>query len=343
MARFRDVCPQVDLPKMEEGILRFWRETDVFGKTQAQTADGPRFVFYEGPPTANGRPGIHHVLARAFKDIFPRYKTMRGYFVSRKGGWDTHGLPVELEVEKKLGLTGGKKAIEEFGVTEFNRLCRQSVFDYVEDWEKLTERMGYWVDLPTAYRTYTNDYVESLWWILKQYWDRGLIYKGYKVVPYCPRCGTPLSSHELALGYQEGTKDPSVYVKFPLKDQPGVYLLVWTTTPWTLPGNVAVAVGEDIDYVLVDFRGDRMWLAEARMGPVFGEHAGEASVLRLAKGRDLLGLHYKPLYTFLPVDQDYCYVIAGDFVSTEDGTGIVHIEPAFGADDLAVGQEYNLP
>ena len=276
MPRFTDVAPQVNLPEMEKGILAFWKQADVFKQTMEQTRDGPRYVFYEGPPTANGRPGIHHVLARAFKDIFPRYRTMRGYYVSRKGGWDTHGLPVELEVERKLGFSG-KKAIEDYGVTEFNRLCRQSVFDYVDDWEKLTERMGYWVDLPTAYRTLTNDYVESLWWILKQFWDRGLIYQGYKVVPYCPRCGTPLSSHELALGYQEGTKDPSIFVKFPLKDQPGVYLLVWTTTPWTLPGNVAVAVGEEIDYVMVQHGDDKLWLAEALVGKVF---RGGQSVLR---------------------------------------------------------------
>ncbi len=342
MGKFKEVSPQVNLPAMEQGMLEFWHRADVFRQTIAQTQDGPRYVFYEGPPTANGRPGIHHVLARAFKDIFPRYKTMQGYFVSRKGGWDTHGLPVELEIEKKLGFNG-KKAIEDYGVAEFNRRCRQSVFDYVEEWEKLTERMGYWVDLPTAYVTLTNDYVESLWWILKQYWDRGLIYQGYKVVPYCPRCGTPLSSHELAQGYQEGTKDPSVYVKFPLKDQPGVYLLVWTTTPWTLPGNVAVAVGEDLDYVLVQHEDDKLWLAEALLSQVFGEHVAHVEVLRRVKGRELLGLHYRPLYTFLPVTEDYCYIVPGDFVSTEDGTGLVHIAPAFGADDMEVGRKFNLP
>jgi isoleucyl-tRNA synthetase len=342
MTKFHHVTPQVDLPALEQDVLRFWQEADVFGQSQRQTADGPRYVFFEGPPTANGRPGIHHVLARAFKDIFPRYKTMRGFYVSRKGGWDTHGLPVELEVEKKLGFSG-KKAIEEYGVAPFIQKCRQSVYDYVDEWEKLTARMGFWVDLPTAYWTLTNDYVESLWWILKQYWDRGLIYQGYKVVPYCPRCGTPLSSHELAQGYQEGTKDPSIYVKFPLRDQPGVYLLVWTTTPWTLPGNVAVAAGEEVDYVLVQHGEDKLWLAAALLGQVFGEHADHVTVLRRATGRELLGWHYRPLYTFLPVAQDYCYVISGDFVSTEDGTGLVHIAPAFGADDMAVGQKYNLP
>ncbi len=342
MPKFRDVSPQVNLPEMEQGVLKSWQDADVFARVQAQTADGPRYVFYEGPPTANGRPGIHHVLARAFKDIFPRYKTMQGYFVSRKGGWDTHGLPVELEVEKKLGFSG-KKAIEAYGVAPFIQKCRQSVYEYVEDWEKLTARMGFWVDLPTAYWTLTNDYIESLWWILKQYWERGLIYQGYKVVPYCPRCGTPLSSHELAQGYKEGTVDPSVYVRFPLRNRPGEYLLVWTTTPWTLPGNVAVAVGEDVDYALVEVGEDKLWLAEALIGAVFAEHAKHVEVLRRVKGREMLGWHYQPLYTFLPVLEDYCYIIPGDFVSTEDGTGLVHIAPAFGADDMAVGQKFGLP
>jgi len=342
MSRFKDVSPQVDLPRMEQEVLQFWKSAGVFQKTIEQTRDAPCYVFYEGPPTANGRPGIHHVLARAFKDIFPRYKTMRGYFVSRKGGWDTHGLPVELEVERKLGFTA-KKSIEDFGIAAFNQKCRQSVFEYVEEWERMTERIGYWVDLPAAYWTLTNDYVESLWWILKQFWDRGLIYRGHKVVPYCPRCGTPLSSAELALGYREGTQDPSVYVKFPLRDHSGEYFLVWTTTPWTLPGNVALAVGEDIEYVLVQDGDDKLWLAEARLKAVSGDHEAHVTVLRRAKGRELLGWHYKPLYNFVPVESDYCYVIPGDFVSTEDGTGIVHIAPAFGADDLAAGQKHSLP
>jgi isoleucyl-tRNA synthetase len=342
MPRFSDVSSQVNLPAVEQRVLRFWQEADVFHHTISQTSDGPRFVFFEGPPTANGRPGIHHVLARVFKDIFPRYKTMRGYHVLRKGGWDTHGLPVELEVERQLGFSG-KKSIEDYGIVPFNKKCRESVFRYVEEWERMTQRIGYWVDLPSAYITLTSDYVESLWWILKQYWERGLIYQGYKVVPYCPRCGTPLSSHELAQGYQEGTRDPSIYVKFALIDQPGTYFLVWTTTPWTLPGNVAIAVGKDIDYVLVQQGDDRLWLAEALLAPVLGVEPAQATVLKRVKGRELLGLHYQPLYAYLPVDRDYCYVIAGDFVSTEDGTGLVHIAPAFGADDLAAGQEYGLP
>ncbi len=340
--RFTPVPAHVHFPSLEEKILKFWKENDIFMRSVRNREGAQPWVFYEGPPTANGLPHIGHALTRAVKDAFPRYQTMKGRFVWRKGGWDTHGLPVELEVEKMLGFSG-KQAIEEYGITPFIQMCRQSVYEYVDEWEKLTARMGFWVDLPTAYWTLTNDYIESLWWILKQYWERGLIYQGYKVVPYCPRCGTPLSSHELAQGYQEGTKDPSIYVKFPLRDQPGVYLLVWTTTPWTLPGNVAVAVGEDVDYVLVQHGDDRLWLAEALMGKVFEEHADHVAVLRRAKGRELLGWHYRPLYTFLPVTQDYCYVISGDFVSTEEGTGLVHIAPAFGADDLAVGQKYGLP
>ena len=207
--QFKDVKPSVSYPEMEEQILKLWRERNVFQRSMSEREGGPEYVFYEGPPTANGRPGIHHVLARAFKDIFPRYKTMQGYYVQRRGGWDTHGLPVEIEVEKRLGLSG-KKQIEEYGIAEFNRLCRQSTMDYIEEWERLTERMAFWVDLKTAYVTFHNEYVESLWWILKQFWDKGLLFQGYKIVPYCPRCGTPLSSHELSLGYKEGTIDPSV-------------------------------------------------------------------------------------------------------------------------------------
>ena len=253
---FKDVKPSVNYPEMEEKILQLWRDLNVFHRSMEEREGGPEYVFYEGPPTANGRPGIHHVLARSFKDIFPRYKTMQGYYVPRRGGWDTHGLPVEIEVEKRLGITG-KQQIEAFGVEEFNRLCRASAQEYISEWEQLTERMAFWVDLETAYVTFHNDYIESLWWILQQFWNKTLLYEGYKVVPYCPRCGTPVSSHELSLGYKEGTVDPSAYVKFPVKDQPGTYLLAWTTTPWTLPGNVALAVGPDLDYVQVrDKSGD---------------------------------------------------------------------------------------
>ncbi len=341
---FEPVSSSVSFPELEEKILALWREQNAFHKSVEQRRNGPRYVFYEGPPTANGRPGAHHVLARVFKDLFPRYKTMRGYYVLRKGGWDTHGLPVELEVERELGLTS-KKAIEDYGIERFNQRCRESVFRYVEDWERMTERIGFWIDMEHAYVTLHNEYIESLWWILKQFWERDLIYQGYKVVPYCPRCGTPLSSHELALGYKEGTQDPSIYVKFPLKDRPGTYFLVWTTTPWTLPGNVALAVGPDIAYVEVEHeteegQKERLILAEARLDVLDGAY----QIVRRMKGKALLGKHYQPLYTFLPVEgMDYAYVVEGDFVSTEEGTGIVHIAPAFGADDMEVAQEYGLP
>ncbi|MCC6166280.1 MAG: isoleucine--tRNA ligase [Caldilineaceae bacterium] len=340
MPAFRDVKSSVNYPEMEEKLLQLWRERDVFQRSMAERAGGPEYVFFEGPPTANGRPGIHHVLARAFKDIFPRYKTMQGYYVQRRGGWDTHGLPVEIEVEKQLGLSG-KQQIEAYGVEEFNRRCRASVMDYIAEWEKLTERMAFWVDLPTAYVTYHNEYVESLWWILKQFWDRDLLYQGYKVVPYCPRCGTPLSSHEVSQGYEEGTIDPSVYVKFAVTGEPDTYFLAWTTTPWTLPGNVALAVGPNVDYVQVrDVSGDLLYMAEALVGTVL---TPGYEVRARMKGRDLVGKHYTPLYRFLPVSQDYAYVVAADFVSTDDGTGIVHIAPAFGADDMEVGRRHNLP
>jgi len=335
---FREVSTQVNFPKMEKGILKFWREHDIFAKTQALRKDAPRWVFYEGPPTANGKPHAGHVLPRIMKDLFPRYRTMKGNFVLRKGGWDTQGLPVELEVEKELGLNS-KADIEAFGVEAFNETCRENVWKYVREWEDLTERIGVWIDLENAYITYTRDYIESLWWIIKRLWDEGLVYQGYKVVPYCARCGTSLSSHEVSQGYED-VEDPSIFVKFPLRDEPGTYFLVWTTTPWTLPGNVALAVHPHVDYAVVKQGDDTLILAKALL-----EHAlrGEYEVVRTVKGRDLLGKHYRPLFTFLPVSQDYCYVVGADFVTTDEGTGIVHIAPAFGADDLDVGKEYGLP
>ncbi len=343
--KFSEVKASVSYPAMEERVLELWRARNVFHRSVEERAGGPAFVFHEGPPTANGRPGIHHVLARAFKDIFPRYKTMQGYHVLRRGGWDTHGLPVEIEVEKQLGLSG-KQQIEEYGVAAFNARCRTSAMEYIKDWERLTERMAYWVDLDTAYVTFHNEYIESLWWILKQFWDRNLLYQGYKVVPYCPRCGTPLSSHELSLGYKEGTVDPSVFVKFKVKDtQPGKdeYLLAWTTTPWTLPGNVALAVGANVEYVTVREADSTVLTLAAALAPTVLKPG--YTVLQTRKGSELAGIHYEPLYNFMPVaaDQDYAYVVTADFVSTEDGTGIVHIAPAFGADDMEVGRKHNLP
>ncbi|MFZ6019835.1 MAG: class I tRNA ligase family protein, partial [Chloroflexota bacterium] len=245
---FRPVSPKLNIVLMEEGVLRFWKKNQIFRKSLEQREGCPEYVFYEGPPTANGKPGVHHVLARAFKDVFPRYKTMQGFHVNRRGGWDTHGLPVEIEVEKKLGFTN-KQQIEDFGIARFNELCRESAFSYIQEWEKLTDRIAFWVDLETAYITYTNDYIESVWWILKNFWDKGLLYQGFKVVPYCPRCGTPLSDHEVAQGYDEAT-DPSVFIRLPLVDEPDTSLLVWTTTPWTLPANVAVAAHPEETYVV---------------------------------------------------------------------------------------------
>ena len=337
---FKDVPSKVDFPEMEERILRFWRDNDIFRKSLELRADAPRFVFYEGPPTANGLPGIHHALGRIYKDTIPRYQTMKGKYVLRKGGWDTHGLPVEIEVERELGFTGrGKQAIEEYGVAEFNAKCKESVFRYVKEWKALSERIGFWIDMDDPYVTLTTGYIESVWWILKQIWDKGLLYKGFKVVPYCPRCGTPLSDHEVAQGYRE-TEDPSIYVKFPLRDEPGVYFLVWTTTPWTLPGNVALAVHPDVEYVLVQQDEEKLILAKDLLEKAL---RGKYTVLKSLKAKELVGKHYQPLYTFLPVEQDYCYVIAADFVTTTDGTGIVHMAPAFGADDMEVGRKHKLP
>ena len=344
---FKPVSPKLNVTLVEEEVLRFWKAHGIFHKTEEQRQGRPEYVFYEGPPTANGRPGVHHVLARAFKDIFPRYKVMQGFHVSRRGGWDTHGLPVEIEVEKRLGFTS-KGQIEEYGIGPFNDLCRKSAFDYISDWEKLTERIAFWVDLERAYVTFTSDYVESIWWILKNLWDRDLLYQGYKVVPYCPRCGTPLSDHEVAQGYEEGTVDPSVFVRLPLVDDKGTALLVWTTTPWTLPANVAVAAHPDVDYVIVEHDlpeggTEKLILAKALLEKVFREDMDHVRVFETFKGKKLKGVRYQPLFTFLPTDKPAHYVVMGDFVTTGDGTGLVHIAPAFGADDMNVAMEYDLP
>ncbi|MBK6646598.1 MAG: isoleucine--tRNA ligase [Anaerolineales bacterium] len=340
---FKAVNPKLDVPSMEDSVLKFWKKQEIFKKTVEQRQGKPEYVFYEGPPTANGRPGVHHVLARAFKDMFPRYKIMRGYHISRRGGWDTHGLPVEIEVEKQLGFTN-KQQIEEYGIDKFNELCKKSVFTYIQEWEKLTERIGFWVDLETAYVTYTNDYIESVWWILKNFWEKDLLFKGYKIVPYCPRCGTPLSDHEVALGYDDA-EDPSVFVRFPLADKPDTSFLVWTTTPWTLPANVAIAAHPEVDYVTVerDNNGvsEKLILAKSLLEKVFrGE---EVKVLDTFKGKKLKGVKYKPLFTFVTLDKPAHFVVMGDFVTTEDGTGLVHQAPAFGAEDMEMAKQYDLP
>ncbi len=335
---FAEVSTRAGFPEMELEVLRFWKERDIFHKSLTQREGRPPFVFYEGPPTANNPPGIHHVLSRALKDLFPRYKTMRGYYVERKAGWDTHGLPVEIEVEKQLKFTG-KQDIEKFGVEAFNKLCRESVFKYIDQFADVTERMGYWVDLDKAYRTLDTTYMETVWWILKQFWDKQLLYQGFKVVPYCPRDQTPLSSHELGLGYRDDVEDPSVYVKFELEDEPKTFFLAWTTTPWTLPGNVALAVGLDIPYVRVRQGAERYILAKARLSVLQGEYQVEADV----DAKILLGKRYKPLYEYLIPDKPAFFVVDADFVSTEDGTGIVHTAAAYGVDDLDLSLKKGIP
>lgn len=340
---FKPVSSKLDIQALEEGVLTFWKAHDVFHQSMENRADGPEFVFFEGPPTANGRPGVHHVLARVFKDMFPRYKAMQGFHVSRRGGWDTHGLPVEIEVEKRLEFSN-KQEIEDFGIANFNELCRKSVFTYIQEWEKLTDRIGFWVDLDEAYITYKNEYIESVWWLLKSIWDKGLLYQGFKVVPYCPRCGTPLSDHEVAQGYSKAV-DPSLFVRMPMVDEENTSLLVWTTTPWTLPGNVAVAANPDIDYVKVAVgEGDEeefLILAQSLSEQVLGDQP--YSVVKTFKGKQLNGKKYHPLFTFLPVEKDAHYIVMADFVTTEDGTGLVHIAPAFGADDMQMAIDYDLP
>ncbi len=336
---FSKVDTRYDGPALEQHILEFWREQAVFEKSLQQSSGRPLFTFNEGPPTANGKPGIHHILARSFKDIYPRYKTMQGFHVPRKAGWDTHGLPVEHEIEKELGIFDKKEIEKAVGVAEFTRRCRESVMRYISDWEAMTERMGFWVDLDQAYYTLDNQYIESVWHLLKEIWDRGLIYQDYKVVPYDPRIGATLSSHEVAQGYRE-TVDPSVTVRFRLTDEDASFL-VWTTTPWTLPSNLALAVGEDIEYDYVELAGETLILAKALIPSVLGEE--NFKLVKTVKGRDLVGRHYHRLFDYLDAPGDICRILSADFVSTEDGTGIVHIAPAYGVDDLALGQAHDLP
>jgi isoleucyl-tRNA synthetase len=343
---FKEVTGRYDGPAIESQVLEFWRDQDVFERSLEMSRDRPLFTFNEGPPTANGKPGIHHVLARSFKDVYPRYKTMRGYHVPRKAGWDTHGLPVEHEVEKHLKNEGriesyDKQEIEEkVGIAEFTRLCRESVMTYIADWEKMTERMGFWVNLDEAYYTLHNSFIESVWHLLKTIWDKDLIYRGYKVVPYDPRIGATLSSHELAQGYRD-VEDPSIYVRFPVDGEDDTYFLVWTTTPWTLPANLLLAVHDDIDYVFVEADGQTLILAEALLDDVMRDV--DYSVVKRCKGADLVGIRYTRLFDFLEVDGDAFRVVSADFVSTESGTGIVHTAPAYGVDDLALGQQHGLP
>ena len=336
---FQEVAARYDGPTLEKDVLAFWRREQVFQKTLEHTHGRPPFVFYEGPPTANGRPGIHHVLARTFKDLYPRYKTMRGFHCDRKAGWDCHGLPVEHEVEKSLQIFDKREIEKRIGIAEFVRLCRESVMRYVGDWEAMTERMGFWVDLEHAYLTLDNSYIESVWSLLKTLWDRGLIYQGYKVVPYDPRIGATLSSHEVAQGYRE-VEDPSAYVRFAVSGEPNTYFLVWTTTPWTLPANLLLAVHPDLDYVRVRRGEETLILARYRLSVLGDDNWTEISRMH---GRDLEGVRYDRLFDYLPDAPGSCVVRTAEFVSAEDGTGIVHIAPAYGADDLKLGQLHGLP
>lgn len=326
--------------KNEEEVLKQWEDKDIFNKTLGKDSPKGNFIFFEGPPTANGRPGIHHILARAFKDVIPRFKTMQGFHVERKAGWDTHGLPVELQVEKALEISG-KPQIEEYGVEEFNAQCKKSVWQFQEEWERLTKRIAFWLDLENPYVTYHNDYIESLWWILSQAENKKLLYKGHKVVPHCPRCGTALSSHEVAQGYKT-VKDNSVYVKFKVKSEENTYVLSWTTTPWTLPGNVALAVGNDIEYVKVKVENEVYILAKPLLEDVL---EGDYKVLETVQGKDLVGMEYEPLFEGAvdAGEKKAWYVTDADFVTIEDGTGVVHTAVMYGEDDYQLGVDKDLP
>lgn len=334
----KSVPKQYDPVESEHRILKLWEENRTFQKSVELRKECKPFVFLEGPPTANGLPGVHHVLARAFKDIVCRLKTMEGFLVERKGGWDTHGLPVEIEVEKELGLTS-KQKIEEFGIKEFNERCKESVFRYEKEWRRMTERMGFWIDLDNPYITLHNDYIESIWWSLRVAWDKGLLYKGRKVTPVCPRCQTSLSSHEVAQGYKDIEED-SIYIKFKVKGEENLYFLAWTTTPWTLLSNVALALHPDHKYAIIEHNGERLILAEELIERVID---GEYEIVQRLDGADIEGKGYEPLFDFVKVDKRAYYAILADFVTLDEGTGIVHIAPAFGEDDYNVGREYELP
>jgi isoleucyl-tRNA synthetase len=350
MSQYKEVS-RFDQPALEEDVLAWWKANNVFERSVSEREGAPAFTFYEGPPTANGQPGIHHVMARAIKDIFCRYQTMKGRRVARKAGWDTHGLPVEIEVEKELDLEG-REEILDYGLDRYNDACRESVLRYKDQWDELTERMGYWVDLDDPYVTFETEYIETVWWLLKQIYEKDLLYKGHKIQWYSPGSGTVLSSHEVSLGYEE-VQDPSVYVRFPVSGEDDTFFLAWTTTPWTLISNAALAVGPDLDYVKVRLTsdserghgraGEQLILADERVEEVL---LNEYEVVERYSGRELIGAEYTPLYAYFEdangTENAWC-VVEADFVSTEDGTGVVHMAPAFGAEDFEVGQREDLP
>jgi isoleucyl-tRNA synthetase len=323
--------------QMEKDIRNLWEEKDIIKKNFNMNEDAEYFTFYDGPPTANGKPHVGHVLTRVMKDIVPRYKVMKGYKVLRKAGWDTHGLPVELEIEKKLGISG-KQEIEKYGVEEFIKQCKESVFTYVNQWEDTSKKVGFWVDMDNPYVTYHNSYIESVWWALKQMWDKGLLYKGHKVLPYCPRCGTGLSSHEVAQGYKD-VKEATAFVKFKVKGEENKYILAWTTTPWTLPSNVALCVNKKYDYCEVIANGEHLILAHDLLGVLGVEY----EIVKEFKGEEMLGMEYEQLLPFFTPEEKAFYVIHGDYVTLSDGTGVVHIAPAYGEEDNLLGKKYNLP
>lgn len=334
---YKKVPTDLKFVEREREVEKFWRENRIFEKSIEDRKDAPTYMFYDGPPTANGKPHIGHALTRVIKDMIPRYRTMKGYKVPRKAGWDTHGLPVEIEVEKELGING-KEQIEKYGVAPFIEKCKESVWKYKGMWEEFSDVIGFWADMNDPYVTYHNSYIESEWWALKQIWDKGLLYKGFKVVPYCPRCGTPLSSHEVAQGYKD-VKERSAIVRFKKKDE-DVYFLAWTTTPWTLPSNVALCVNPDEDYVKVK-QGDYTYiLASALVETVLKE---DYTVLETYKGKELEGIEYEPLWGGLNVKGKAWFVVCDSYVTLTDGTGIVHIAPAFGEDDSRIGRNYDLP
>ncbi len=333
------VTTNLDFVEREKEILSFWKENKIFEKSIEIREGSPRFTFFDGPPTANGKPHIGHIITRVVKDIIPRYKTMKGYKVLRKAGWDTHGLPVELEIEKQLGISG-KPQIENYGVEPFIKKCKESVFKYETEWREMSDRVGFWADMDNPYVTYHNDYIESVWWALKQIWDKGLLYKGHKIVPYCPRCGTALSSHEVAQGYKD-VKEVSAIAKFKIKGKENEYFLAWTTTPWTLPSNVALCVNAAEDYAKVKHGGEIYILADALKESVLSER--EFEVIETVKGSALEHIEYEPLFDFASPDKKAFFVTCDSYVTLTDGTGIVHIAPAFGEDDAKVGKNYDLP
>ena len=335
---YQKVSTKLDFAEREKNVIEFWKENNVFEESINNRENAPVFTFYDGPPTANGKPHIGHVLTRAIKDIIPRYKTMKGYKVLRKAGWDTHGLPVELEVEKILGIEG-KDQIENYGIEKFITQCKESVWKYEAEWRNMSERVGFWADMENPYVTYHNSYIESIWWALKQIWDKDLIYKGHKIVPYCPRCETSLSSHEVAQGYKD-VKEKSIYVKFKIKGEDNKYLLAWTTTPWTLPSNVALIINEKETYVEASLNGDTYVMAEALVPAVLGE---DAVIDKKFIGKDLVGTEYEPLFDYAKVDKKAHYVVSDSYVTLTDGTGIVHSAPAFGEDDARVARIFDLP